>query len=125
MASLSPAEVAYLTEDRRFGRVATVDSSGLPHVVPIGVWRYNPETDTIDVFGRGLAASKKFRNVAANPRAAFVVDDMVSTDPWHPRAVMIQGRAEALQAGLNPLSRIEDAVIRIHTDHVVSWGLKD
>ncbi|HEX9122614.1 MAG TPA: PPOX class F420-dependent oxidoreductase [Actinomycetota bacterium] len=83
MATFSPAEIEYLTSGRRFGRIATVDAAGQPHVVPVGLWRYNAELGTIDVSGHGLAASKKFRNVLANPKVAFVVDDMASIDPWH------------------------------------------
>jgi len=119
MATFSPAELEYLTGERRLGRLATADASGLPHVVPVG-WRYNPDTGTIDVSGRNFAASKKFRNVLANPRAAFVVDDLASTNPWHPRSVMVQGRAEAI---LPPESG-DEAMIRITPDKISSWGLE-
>jgi pyridoxamine 5'-phosphate oxidase family protein len=50
MASFSAAERAHLEGERRLGRLATADSSGLPHVVPVG-WRYNPELGTIDITG--------------------------------------------------------------------------
>jgi pyridoxamine 5'-phosphate oxidase family protein len=117
MPAFSAAELAYLTGERRLGRLATADADGLPHVVPVG-WRYNPDTDTIDVGGRNFAASKKFRNVRTNPKAAFVVDDMASTDPWRPRSVMVQGRAEAID-------RDGEQLIRITPDKIVSWGLEE
>jgi pyridoxamine 5'-phosphate oxidase family protein len=117
MPAFSAAELAYLTGERRLGRLATSDADGLPHVVPVG-WRYNPDTDTIDVGGRNFAASKKFRNVRTNPKAAFVVDDMASTDPWRPRSVMVQGRAEAID-------RDGEQLIRITPDKIVSWGLEE
>src|SRR6266542_1235601 len=120
MASFSPAELDYLMGERRFGRVATVDAAGQPHVVPVGWWRYNPELGTIDITGHNLPASKKFRNVRANPKVAFVVDDMASIDPWRPRAVMIQGRAEAVEVQGDAET---DAVIRILPAKIVSWGL--
>jgi PPOX class F420-dependent enzyme/OxyR family protein len=120
MRTFSPAEVAYLGE-RRIGRLATVDGTGQPHVVPVGMWRLNTELGVLDVTGRAFSATKKFRNVEANPTAAFVVDDMASTDPWRPRAVMIQGTAAAIRdAGEGG-----EAVIRIKPDRIVSWGLED
>jgi pyridoxamine 5'-phosphate oxidase family protein len=119
-ASLSPEELEYLAGqrqpgERRLGRLATVQRDGLPHVVPV-VWRYNPDLGTIDISGLNLAATKKFRNIAANPKVAFVVDDVLP--PWQPRSVMIQGSAEALEP---PDSG--EALIRITPRNVISWGL--
>jgi pyridoxamine 5'-phosphate oxidase family protein len=115
--SLSPEELEYLnpTGERRLGRLATVQPDGLPHVVPVG-WRYNADRGTIDLSGRNFAATKKFRNVAANPKVAFIVDDVLP--PWRPRSVMIQGLAEALEA-----SDSGEALLRITPRNVVSWGL--
>jgi PPOX class F420-dependent enzyme/OxyR family protein len=84
MASFSRTEIDYLTGERRFGRIATVDAAGQPHVVPVGWWRYNPELGTLDIAGHRLSASKKFRNVKANPKVAFVVDDMAFHRPIAP-----------------------------------------
>lgn len=116
MSAFSDAELAYLRGERRLARVATVGKNGTPHVAPVG-WSYNEEEDTIDVGGRDFAQSKKYRDVARGGRAAIVVDDLASTDPWRPRAVEVRGRAEAI-AEPTPL-------IRIHPDRVVSWGLED
>lgn len=119
MTAFSPSELAYLSE-RRLGRLATIGADGVPHVVPLG-WSYNPALGTIDVTGRNLASTMKFRNAAANCKVALVVDDVLP--PWRPRAVMVRGEAEALteaaDAGGGPLG----AIIRIHPTHVTSWGL--
>lgn len=116
MSAFSPAELAYLAEDGvRLGRLATVGADGTPHVVPVG-WHYDAGVDAIEVRGRDLPATKKFRDVARAGRAAIVIDDLASTDPWRPRAVSIRGRAEAVENGR--------ALIRIHPDRVVSWGLE-
>ena len=118
MSAFSPAELAYLqaTGERRLARIATVGRDGTPHVVPVG-WRYNAEADAIDVGGRDLARTKKFRDAERSGRAAIVIDDLASVDPWRPRAVEVRGRAEALHDGAaGPL-------IRIHPDRVLSWGL--
>jgi len=125
MASFSEAELDYLLGEKRLGRLATVDAAGLPHVVPIG-WRYNPELGTIDASGRNFAATKKFRNVRENPKAAFVVDDVLP--PWRPRAVMVQGRAQAFEdpedAGAEGGRKGGGAMIRITPEKIVSWGLE-
>jgi pyridoxamine 5'-phosphate oxidase family protein len=114
MSAFSDAELGYLEEERRLGRVATVGADGTPHVVPVG-WRYNAEHDSIDVGGRDFERTKKYRDVKRTGRAAIVVDDLASTNPWRPRGVEVRGRAEAID-GARPL-------IRIHPDRVRSWGI--
>ena len=115
-ARFSEAELAYLLGERRLGRLATADASGQPHVVPVG-WSYNAELGTIDVSGRRFAATRKYRNARANPRAAFVVDDVLP--PWHPRCVTVQGVAETVEAPAGG-----EALLRIHPRSIVSWGLE-
>ena len=115
MSVFSTAELEYLTGGRRLARLATVGRDGTPHVVPCG-FRYNAEFDTIDIGGHSMEATKKFRDVAASGRAAVVVDDLASVDPWRPRAIEVRGRAEAITA--------PDALIRIVPQRVVSWGLE-
>lgn len=114
MSAFSDGELAYLRE-RRLGRVATVGKDGTPHVVPVGMWTHNAEHDAIDVRGREFDQTKKFHDVAANGRAAIVVDDLASTDPWRPRGIEVRGRAEAI--------RDPEPLIRIHPGRVRSWGL--
>jgi pyridoxamine 5'-phosphate oxidase family protein len=114
VTAFSESELAYLGE-RRLARLATVGKDGTPHVVPVGMWSHNAELDTIDVSGRDFANSKKFRDVRRSGRAALVVDDIASVDPWHVRGVEVRGRAEAVEQ--------PRALIRIHPDRVFSWGL--
>jgi hypothetical protein len=38
---------------------------------------------------RGLSKSKKWRDLQANPKAAFVVDDLESVNPWTPGGIEI------------------------------------
>jgi pyridoxamine 5'-phosphate oxidase family protein len=119
MSVFSANELAYLAEPR-LGRLATITADGLPHIVPLG-WSYNPALDTIDIGGRDFARTRKFRNVQANPRAALVIDDVVP--PWQPRAVMVRGRAEALQDAASADGEHLGPIIRIHPTEVISWGL--
>ena len=114
MSAFSEAELRYLTGGRLLGRLATVGADGTPHVVPVG-WIYNAARDTIDIGGHELERSKKFRDVARDGRAAIVIDDLESTDPWRPRGIEVRGRAEAI-AMPTPL-------ISIHPERIVSWGL--
>jgi pyridoxamine 5'-phosphate oxidase family protein len=114
MGKFTEDERKYLSE-RRLGRIATVGKDGTPHVVPVG-WRYNPERESIDVGGRDFAQTKKFRDARRSGRAAIVIDDLASTDPWRPRGIEVRGRAETLD-GARPL-------IRIHPERIVSWGIE-
>jgi pyridoxamine 5'-phosphate oxidase family protein len=97
-------------------RIATVGKDGTPHVVPVG-FRFDPNIEVIEVGGFDNAKTKKYRDVARTGRAAIVIDDLVSTDPWQPRGIEVRGRAEALDG--------ERPVIRIHPERIVPWGLGD
>jgi pyridoxamine 5'-phosphate oxidase family protein len=106
-------ELGYLLGERRLARIATVGRDGTPHVTPVG-WAYNAELDTIDVGGHSVERTKKFRDAARSGRAAVVIDDVLP--PWRPRGVEVRGRAEAVAR--------PSALIRIHPERVVSWGIE-
>jgi pyridoxamine 5'-phosphate oxidase family protein len=91
-------EFDHLVTKRRLARLATVGKDGTPHVVPVG-WSYNAEHDTIDVGGFDNERTKKFRDVARSGRAAIVVDDVASTDPWRPRGIEVRGRRRRSMTG--------------------------
>ena len=122
MSAFTSSELDYLLTEfddlvtgRRLARLATVGKDGTPHVVPVG-WSYNAELDTIEITGFDFETTRKFRDVARSGRAAIVVDDLASFDPWRPRGVEVRGRAEAID-GERPL-------IRIHPERIVSWGIE-
>jgi len=117
------AQLAYLAT-QRLGRLATVDSRGAPQNNPVS-FRYNPELATIDIGGRAMGASRKFRNLALNPRVAFVIDDIASYQPWKVRCIEIRGHAEALTGQSPPMDGFSAEIIRIHPDRVLSFGLDD
>lgn len=114
MSAFTDDELDYLRGERRLARLATVGADGTPHVVPVG-WSLNAELDAIEVGGHNFDRTKKFRDIKRNGRAAVVIDDLASTDPWRPRGIEIRGRAEAVEAH-RPL-------IRIHPRRIVSWGI--
>jgi PPOX class F420-dependent enzyme/OxyR family protein len=115
-------EIGYLTS-QRLGRLATVDERGAPHVVPVG-FRYNAGLSSIDIIGRGLATSRKYRHIQRCNRVAFVVDDIESVDPWLARGIEIRGTADALASGgheINP--NAGDEMLRIIPERIIAWGI--
>jgi pyridoxamine 5'-phosphate oxidase family protein len=118
----TPAERNYLGT-QRLGRLATVDRDGSPQNNPVG-FQYNPSTGTIDIHGRNLGETRKFRNVQANGRVAFVVDDIASLQPWVVRGIEIRGRAEALVEQTPSRVYFSPEVIRIHPEQIFSWGIE-
>ena len=110
--TFSEAEASYLAENF-LGRLATVSREGQPHVVPVS---YRFDGKTITFGGWNLTSSLKYRQLMANERVAFVVDDVLSADPWRVRGVEIRGRAE-------PVSIDGVSMVRIIPLNIRSWGL--
>ncbi|MDQ3656363.1 MAG: PPOX class F420-dependent oxidoreductase, partial [Chloroflexota bacterium] len=106
---------------QRLGRIATVDPNGAPRVVPTG-FRYNVETGTIDCGGIDLAATRRYRDVQSNPFVAFAIDDLASTDPWRPRAVLIRGTAQTFD-GNHATGGFKGAWMRITPTSISSLGI--
>lgn len=121
MSAFTDAELDYLA-GQPLGRLATLAPDGAPQTRPVG-FTYNLDLDTIDIGGRDMGASRKYRNVQGDPRVSFVVDDLASADPWSPRGVEIRGRAEAVPAGGALGDGITPELIRIHPTRVLGWGL--
>ncbi|MFE9632153.1 PPOX class F420-dependent oxidoreductase [Streptomyces sp. NPDC006463] len=116
----SEAELTYL-RSQRLGRLATVDATGQPQANPVGF--FPQEDGTILVGGMAMGATKKWRNLQRNPRLALVVDDLVSAHPWRVRGIEIRGHA-TLEVGPHTLGpHFSPEVVRIHPDHVHTWGL--
>ncbi len=114
----SDAEADFLAE-AKLARLATVDPDGYPHVVPVG-FHIDHARGVIDIGGRELEATQKFRNVASAGGSAakvgIVIDDVLP--PWRPRCVMVRGLARIVDGDVSP-------VIRITPEKIVSWGLED
>lgn len=139
MIPSAPPWALALLREGRVGRLATADAAGRPHVIPVcfafdGGALYS----AVDDKPKRTRALRRLRNVAANPRVALVVDE------WHEdwsrlRWVMVEGRADVLQAGADfaraiallrakypqydamGLSAVEGAVIRIAPERVLHW----
>lgn len=94
-------EIEFL-RSQRIGRFATVSPSGWPHVVPVMYAVDDGGALEFDVDG------VKLRNLAAEPRAAMVVDAMGPK-----RGLTIQGR----------VTLIGPERARLDPAHKFSWGL--
>src|SRR5580658_1944576 len=101
---LTEEHLQYLAT-QRLGRLATVSPDGTVQNNPVG-FHYNADLGTIDIFGYRMGATKKFRNVAANPNVALVIDDIASVHPWVVRGVEIRGTAEALSDHQAPIGGV-------------------
>ena len=120
-ARLSQAERDYL-RTQRLGRLATVAENGQPQNNPVGFF-VDDERGVIDIGGRAMGKTMKFRNAQANPLVSLVVDDLASVKPWHVRGVEIRGRAEIVTDWRAPFPGYSAEAIRIHPEHIISWGL--
>jgi PPOX class probable F420-dependent enzyme len=127
-------------EAERVARLATADAAGRPHVVPVC---YALAADTVYFTidekpkRRPGARLKRLANLRANPSAALVADRY--DEDWSRLGwVMVQGRAEVLDAGPEhdaaqrllrarypqlAAMRIEGLpVVAVRIEHVAGWG---
>ena len=116
----SADERAWLAS-QRLGRLATVSPDGVIGNAPVTY--FVRSDDTIDIGGMHMGDTRKFRNVQAGSRVAFVVDIVDTTQGWHPIYLEIRGTAEALSDVEPPGNGFSRELIRIHPDWVKSFNL--
>jgi pyridoxamine 5'-phosphate oxidase family protein len=118
MSKFSEAELGYM-QTQRLGRLATVNQRGEPQIAAVG-FHYNPEHDSIDIGGRDMANTQKFRNVTRNGLASLIIDDVLP--PWKTRCLEIRGHAEALhEGGEGSLPDAGPALIRLSPTRIIFW----
>jgi pyridoxamine 5'-phosphate oxidase family protein len=125
MPTFTDKELDYL-QSQRLARLATADSNGAPHVVPVG-FRLAEDGAALDVGGHNFAKSKKYRDLQANPKVAIVIDDLASTDPWTPRGLELRGTAELHDTGGTEkfgAGGWDEAWVRIVAERVITWGIE-
>src|SRR5580692_9814161 len=88
------AEQHFLTRQPR-GHLSTIGPDGSPQVKPLG-FTYNDALGTIDIAGFNMGRSAKYRNIASNPRVAFVVDEVTADTMEGAHFLEIRGFAEAV-----------------------------
>jgi pyridoxamine 5'-phosphate oxidase family protein len=90
--SFTAAEVDYLAS-QPLARFSTVDADGQPDVVPTA-YQFDGSDFWIGGSGESFLTTRKIRNITAGRRkAALVVDDMVSFDPFIARGIRVYGTA--------------------------------
>ncbi|MFD7843748.1 PPOX class F420-dependent oxidoreductase [Nocardia sp. NPDC059764] len=103
------------------GRLATVSPDGVVQNNPTS-YRVNAD-GTIDIGGMRMVATRKYRNIQAGSRVSFVVDEQVSLDPYEIRGIEVRGTAETIEDIDPPFPVQERAIIRIHPERIISWGI--
>jgi pyridoxamine 5'-phosphate oxidase family protein len=122
MSRFTPEEIEYL-QSQRLGRLATTNGKGDLHVVPVA-FRYNPETDTIDIGGHNFATSKKYREAQSHGRVAFVVDDV--QPPWKARFLEVRGTVQAISSGGDAMNaQFAADMLRLTPTYITSFGVND
>jgi PPOX class F420-dependent enzyme/OxyR family protein len=91
MTAFSQKELEYMRK-QWVGRLATCSKRMIPQVTPVGFG-----ADEERIYVNIKYDSKKARNIRANPRVSFVVDDFPSWEVI--RGVLVSGRAELISSG--------------------------
>ena len=115
------AEHAYLA-GHPLGRLATIGPDGAPQIHPVAFW-LNDGTGTIDIGGPALARSQKFRNIQADPRVSFAVDDQAATpNPIGQtgRGIEIRGLAEIVILDPPLTAVFSNETLRIHPHRIIA-----
>ncbi|HET9254350.1 MAG TPA: PPOX class F420-dependent oxidoreductase [Pseudonocardiaceae bacterium] len=81
------------------------------------------DTGQLIVAGIAMGKSRKYKNVHGNSYVSFVVDDLVSTEPWKVRGVEVRGTAEPQHDVDPPMEGLSREIIRITPRWIGSWGL--
>ena len=119
----------------RVARLATVNSEGIPHNVPVC-----PLLDGDKIYFGTEAQAKKVRNIKANRSVAIVLDDY--TETWsNLRGIMVQGKARVVNTeefqrvhqkiyskyfqyeSEAPLTEEDSVIVEITLQKKFSWGL--
>ena len=139
MIADAPAWATEFLAVARVGRLATVDSTGRPLVVPVCYALedgriYSP----VDAKPKRTRELRRLRNIAENPRVSLVVDEY-DEDWTRLRYVIVEGHADVLSEGDEfsraidrlvakypqyrqlALSRDSGAVVRIAPDRILAW----
>ncbi len=126
----------------RVARLATADSAGVPHVVPICFWfdggRFYFAIDEKPKRASGMAL-RRMRNIAQNPQVALIIDHY--EEEWtylayvlvHGRALVVKDAEEYMLALRNlrdkypqyramALSFEKNLMVRIDPERVHVWG---
>ncbi|MEU6746410.1 PPOX class F420-dependent oxidoreductase [Spirillospora sp. NPDC046719] len=122
--TFTKSEREYLAKHRR-GHLATIGPDGAPQVKPVA-YTLNSD-DTIDIGGPDLSGSQKYRNIQADARVTFVLDDEAD-EPVGPggqtgRGLEVRGTAELFSLEEELLPGFSREVIRVRARRVIAWNI--
>ena len=140
MAVNLSSETRAFIASHRVARLATVDASGTPHLVPICyVYDGRHIYSALDLKPKRVAARelRRVRNIRSDPKVAVLIDDY--SEDWADLAyVLVQGIAVVLESGderaaaetmlRDKYDQYRDAledgclVVRVTPENVVAWG---
>ena len=103
------------------GRLSTIGPGGQPQIRPVGV--HLGPNGTIDIVGHALASTQKWRNVIADPKVAFIVDEVHSVTPPRAQGIEIRGAAQVLPGAGSTDGGLTGDIIRITPTRIVAWGI--
>ena len=119
--TLTDAEQRFLARQPR-GHLATIGPDGTPQVKPLG-FTYNADLGTIDIAGFNMARSAKYRNVQANPRVSFVVDEVTEASMEGAHFLEIRGTAETVSGPASTDGHLASEFIRIRPRRVIAYNV--
>ena len=119
--TLTDAERRFLARHAR-GHLSTIGPDGFPQVKPLG-FSYNASLGTIDITGWQMAGSAKYRNVRANPRVSFVVDEVTAAGMAGAHFLEIRGDAETAVGPHDLEGHLAPEIIRIRPRRVVGFNV--
>ena len=133
---------SHLLATSRIGHLATADSTGQPHVVPV-CFAFNGESvySVLDQKPKrtALVRLRRVQNIQANPKVALLLDHYEESWSrlWYllitgEAAMLLQGEEQNSAVGLlrekyqqyGEMAIDRSPVIRITPIKVVSWGVK-
>ena len=119
--TLTDAEQRFLARQPR-GHLATIGPDGTPQVKPLG-FAYNAALGTIDIAGWNMAHSAKYRNIQANPRVGFVVDEVTEDTMEGAHFLELRGVAETVADAIPADGHLASEIIRIHLRRVIVYNV--
>ena len=114
MGVFTDQELAYL-EAQPLMRFASASPKGRPDVATVV---FSVDGDDIVTGGFDITKTIRYRNIAKNPRATVVIDDLAGVNPWSPRGIKVRGSAR-IESGP------DGERFRISPEVIWSWNIND
>jgi pyridoxamine 5'-phosphate oxidase family protein len=84
---------------------------------------YNRALGTVEIAGFNMAGSAKYRNVQANPKVSFVVDEVTEPGIEGAHFLELRGVAETVIGTDEPDDHLAAEIIRIHPRRIIGFNV--